>query len=75
MTYSRDIINKIGCPHLNLRRGSGYFYFEYDTIEAVAVDGQYETRSVCVMYLHDMSLERWVEEGKEFVEYMENKIK
>lgn len=64
MITSKQILTAIGCPHLTLIRvvGKGYWYFQYD-------DGKkYDTQSVYVPRLNMMSLERWVEDGKELVE-------
>lgn len=62
---AKQILSKINCDKLALVRGEGYWYFVYDTFEATKV---YETKSVYCCYLNQMSLDHWVEEGKDFVE-------
>lgn len=63
-----QIIRKIGCPHLSLFAGKDYWYFVYDNTKT----GDYETHSVYTEYLHDLSLEEWIKEGKAFVaKYMD----
>jgi hypothetical protein len=60
------ILRKIGCPHLRLYRGEGYWYFVYDA------PGQYESHSVCEMYLGGPEhLDFWVAEGRELVDKVE----
>lgn len=65
---AREIVKAIGCPHINLYRGEGYWYFIFDDLAAT---GRYDSESVYCMRLNDMSLERWVESGKSFVARME----
>ena len=62
-TNTAQILKKIGSAPLNLFRGRGYWYFVYDDVET----GIYETSSVYTMYLKDMSVEQWVEEGLQLV--------
>jgi hypothetical protein len=46
---------------IELVKGSGYMYFVLD-------DGKlYDTRSIMVPRVNDLSLERWLEEAKEFL--------
>lgn len=70
-----QIIKAIGNPNLRLFRGEGYWYFEYEVMdksgEFVAI---YETKSVYCMYLNSMTLEQWVEYGRDFVAKMEFKL-
>jgi hypothetical protein len=61
---TKQIIKMIGNENLTLYRGEGYWYFVYDDFSANKV---YETRSVHVMRLSHLDLEKWVEEGKDFV--------
>ena len=56
-----QIIKKIGNPNLNLYAGKGYFYFVYDKGDV------FDDRSVYTIRLNDLSLDRWVEEGKELL--------
>ncbi len=65
MTTRSAIINAIGCKHLELEAGKGYFYFIYD-------DGgpTYETRSVYVYRLNHMTKKQWIEKGRDFVDYI-----
>ena len=65
MTISAaQIIKKIGCDKLALYKGVGYWYFVYDDLDA---NGVYEDESVHCVKLNQMSLELWVEAGKDFV--------
>jgi hypothetical protein len=60
------ILRKIGCPHLRLYRGKGYWYFVYDDF------GRYDSHSVYEMYLGGPEyLDFWVAEGRELVAKME----
>lgn len=61
------IMKAIGCDHLNLHKGDGYFYFSYDN----QPKGLYETHSVVVCALNHLSFEQWVAEGRELVAKME----
>ena len=56
-----QVIKKIGNPHLSLFAGKGYFYF-------VFTGYNYAQHSVMVPYLNDLSLDRWVDEGKTFLQ-------
>lgn len=60
---AKQVLSKIKCDKLDLARGDGYWYFVYDDVPAKF----YETHSVYCCYLNQMSLDRWVEEGKDFV--------
>jgi hypothetical protein len=59
------ILKAIGCPNLSMYKGDGYWYFAYDT------DLKFETHSVYVCYLNQLTLEEWVSEGMELVNNME----
>lgn len=61
------ILKKIGNPCLTLHKGAGYWYFMYDDTARKI----YETRSVYVMFLTQMSVEEWIEEGADFVRWVE----
>lgn len=65
----RTIEVAVGDPRLRLYAGKGYFYFAFEA------EGIYETHSVYAYRLHHLSLERWVEEGKEFVSACEGEMK
>lgn len=58
----KPILKKINCPHLNLYKGDGYWYFIYDN------GTTYESESVMVIRLNDMTVEQWVDAGEAFVE-------
>lgn len=60
-----EILRAIGCRQLALYRcvGEGYWYFIFDDL---AGTGTYESKSVYVPRLNDMSVERWVEIGLAF---------
>lgn len=60
---SRQILKEINCKLLDLQKGYGYWYFVYDDVE----NNIFKTRSVPSMYLNQMPLSIWVEEGKDFV--------
>lgn len=67
VTRKDTILILIGCPQLDLIKVNsingtgGYWYFEFDT------GNKYETESVMVPKLKDMSIDAWVAIGKEFV--------
>lgn len=62
MTNTRAIIKEIGDKRLNLYNGGGYWYFILD-------DGAklYETHSIYVYLLNELSHEQWVEAGRDFI--------
>jgi hypothetical protein len=64
---THKILKAIGCSilNLNLYKGKGYWYFIYDDLDR----NIHASRSVHVMNLSDLSLDRWVEEGKALIEY------
>ena len=64
MLTTNQIIKEIGCKHLSLVKGKGYWYFIFDNNKA------YKTHSVYTMRLSDLKLENWIAEGKEFVDQM-----
>lgn len=71
MTTARSasqVLKKIGCDKLALYKGEGYWYFEYDDFDATK---RYETHSIYTVYLSQLSLETWVQEGTDFVKKME----
>lgn len=61
----RSVIGEIGCAHLKLYKGEGYWYFCYDN------GRRYATHSVPVMRLNQLPLADWIEEGRSFVAKME----
>jgi hypothetical protein len=65
---SRAILREIAEPRLNLHRGDGYWYFTYDAGDF------YDDHSVYTMRLSDLSKERWVEEGRDFVRSCHRKL-
>lgn len=72
---TKQILKQIANKNLELVRGSGYWYFVYDDykldIHTLTYSGRYQTRSVMCQNLKYMTLEQWVEEGKDFVEEVE----
>lgn len=66
MITVKQILKAIGCPHLNLYQGEGYWYFVYSN-EAQG-GNPYEDKSIPVLRLNHMSLDRWIEEGRELVQ-------
>lgn len=57
-----EILRAVGCPNLNLYRGvgNGYWYFVFDAPDV------YESESVYVPRLNDMTVTQWVEIGVRF---------
>lgn len=66
MLTSKQIIKAIGCKHLELVQGNGYWYFVYDDKA-----GKYESESVAVLRLSHADMAFWVAIGKDFVARME----
>ena len=65
MLTTRRILKEIGSPYLALYNGGGYWYFAFH-------DGvEFETHSVMVLRLRDLSLRQWVAEGREFLARIE----
>lgn len=65
MLTARRILKEIGSPYLALYNGGDYWYFKFD-------DGTFfETQSVMVPRLRDLSLRQWVAEGREFLARIE----
>lgn len=60
-----QIIKKIGCDKLSLYKGKGYWYFVYDDLDA---NGVYDDLSIHCFKLNHMTLDKWVEAGKEFID-------
>lgn len=66
---AKQIIKRVSCPHLDLYKGEGYWYFVYSDVE----NNRYESQMVYCMYLSQMSLESWISEGRTFVAQTEKK--
>jgi hypothetical protein len=66
---SAKVLAVVGDKHLQLYQGKGYWYFIYDDRDAAI----YDTRSIMVMRLSDLSFERWLEEARDFVAYVNTK--
>lgn len=64
------VLKEIGDERLKLFDGGGYWYFEFDDTE----HGVFETHTVSVMRLNHLAFAVWVEEGKEFVAKMKDRI-
>lgn len=62
-----QVTKAIGCPELELVKGSGYLYFVYNDKE----NNIWETESVYIAYLNQLSVEQWSEIGRAFVARME----
>lgn len=60
---TKQVAKMIGCDKLTLNCGNGYLYFIYDDAE----NGDWFDKSIPVCRLSHLTLERWVEEGKEFL--------
>jgi hypothetical protein len=61
---TKSILKVLNCKHLALYRGVGYWYFVYDDPTTL---GSYHTYSVFVVHLKELTLDRWIEEGTEFL--------
>tara|TARA_R110002020_G_scaffold34640_12_gene105209 strand:+ start:1678 stop:2067 length:390 start_codon:yes stop_codon:yes gene_type:complete len=59
---------KLGLERITSSGDAGYFIFTYEIEE-----GYSETTSIYVNRLSHMSIERWVEDGKKFINAMEEK--
>jgi len=68
---AKSVIKAIGDPRLELVAGKGYWYFVFNDIRK---NNLFDTQSVMVMRLSDLSQERWIEEGKDFLAKMQQKI-
>ena len=62
------VIAGVGNARLSLHNGGGYWYFVYDDGGDV-----YETRSVMVQRLGDMSLDAWIAEGRALCQIAESR--
>lgn len=69
MLTTKKILKEIGCENLDLVRGEGYFYFVYDEFPNREI---YDTRSVFVFRLNDLSLESWIYEANILLEKIKN---
>lgn len=66
-------LRKEGLP-LELVKADGYFYFIYDTLDDKnSKILAWETKSVYVSSLSQLSTDAWVKEGREFAEEVELK--
>lgn len=63
---TKRILKAIGCPHLDLARGDGYYFWRYNFNEEWS-----ETQNVYSYALSHTSFETWVKEGKDFADSME----
>ena len=61
------IVNAINHPNVGLYKSQDCWYFVYDNVDA----GIYETRTVYVWRLNELTLDQWIEEGNDFVEEVE----
>lgn len=68
-TRVKAIIKAVGSDKLQLVDGKGYWYFIYDDV----AKGAYDTTSVMVMRLGDLTVEQWAADGREFVAKMEKR--
>ena len=67
---SKQIIKLIGSDHLELHRAIGYsyWYFRYDHKER----DLFVIESVYTSRLKDMTIDQWVQLGKDFISRMES---
>jgi hypothetical protein len=68
-TSVKQVLAAVGNEHLDLVRGHGYWYFIYDDV----AKGRYDTKSVYVVLLRQLSIDQWAAEGREFVTELESK--
>ena len=68
---SKHIIAEINCPHLSLHKGHDHWYFVYDNVQG----GVFETLSVYVLRLSDLSLDGWLSDGRAFIAKIDAKMK
>lgn len=66
----KRILAEINNENLNLYRGKDYFYFTYSNID----EDFFETYSVYVYRLHDLSFGDWIECGNNFCDYSERQM-
>ena len=65
MITTKAILKAIDSPYLTLHKGDGYYYFiYYDLI-------LWDTHSVYTNALNHLTLEQWVQDGKDFISRME----
>lgn len=64
-TITKDLKAQ-GLP-IALYKGDGYFYFEWDSIE---LDGRFDTYSVMVNSINQLSREQWIMEAQTFAKRM-----
>lgn len=62
MKTVNDQIHKKVSKFITLYKGDGYFYFEYaeDTFAGLV----FETKSVYVCYLYQLTIDQWLEEAE-----------
>ena len=82
-----QILKAIGCPHLKLHSDNGYFTWTYDTYpddydyqeyygdEDVDVPYLYIEKVEPIYQLNHMSLEKWIERGKDFAKENDDYLK
>jgi hypothetical protein len=57
-----QVLKKIKCEYLSLYKGEGYWYFIFDN------GTTYESESIMVIRMNDMTVEQWVDAGEAFLE-------
>lgn len=67
MVTVKQILSKLASKRLNLHRGNGYQYFVYDD----PAHNIYKERTINVNRLNDLSLDQWVQEGRDFLDHVE----
>jgi outer membrane protein assembly factor BamE (lipoprotein component of BamABCDE complex) len=58
----QTVIRTMGKPHMELVPGNGYWYFVFDDSK------RYDTHSVYVARINDLTLDIWTNEGNAFYE-------
>lgn len=70
---TNQILKAVANKNVTLIKGTCYWYFVYDSLDADLQSGIFETQSVMCKNLNHMSLEQWVDTGKQFVVDVESK--
>lgn len=68
--FALKTVNKQLPKNVELVKGDGYHYFVYDDGDKI-----FETESVMEHFLTNMPLERWVTDGKNFANKVEEKYR
>lgn len=70
MLTRKQILKKVNNPKMDLEIGQGYVYFIYDDLEK----NIYDTHSVLVPRLNDLSLDSWIYEAEKFIKILQERF-